>query len=793
MPIRTVAIGLILSLQLAAPFASPASAQTVLEEAFPGLAFNRSVDFQTAGDGRIFVVEQPGVIRVFDNDPGASEAPLFLDIRDRVDNAGGEEGLLGLAFHPSFPDSGYLYVNYTNAASKSVVSRFSIDPDDPERADPGSEIVLLTVDQPFGSHNGGQLAFDLTGKLLISFGDGGSGGDRLGNGQNATNLLGAILRIDVDAVAATGSYAIPPDNPFAGNALGYREEIFAYGLRNPWRFSVDPVTGRIWAGDVGQSTVEEVDVIESGKNYGWNIMEGSGCFDSDVCDRTGLTLPVWEYGRSEGASVTGGYVYRGSAAPSIEGLYVYGDYVSGRIWTLDMSDSLSPVNTLLLDTDHRIPAFGQDDDNELYVLTFGGSIYTFGVAGDGRPTFGSQPPAQTAEQDSFSHEIVVADPDGGGIVITSLMLPEWLQLSDSGNGSAALSGVPDDAEVGRHVVALRAAEATGSGASYQHFVLEVVAVNDAPSIQGAPLIVAEAFEDAAFTLKLIATDPDSPDLSWESVVDLPPWMSFEDNADRTATVSGTPSQADVAPESDYVFHVSDSSLRDSVTVRLAVRAVNDAPTPPQLTSPSDGASVLIEGGPEELLRVSWNPATDVDLDSGQGLSFTWRLNTSAEFEGSDLLSAESDTTFVDLELGQLASAMDGAGISPGGALTAYHSVTASDSDLDTMGPAHRITLTRGSLTQTEDLSVPTQFTLTQNYPNPFNPETTIRFGLPKTADVRLSVFDLSGRTIAVLASGPLAPGWHEATWNGEGLASGIYFYHLSAGQFEHTRSMLLLK
>jgi hypothetical protein len=332
------------------------------------------------GDGtnRLFVVEQSGIIYVFDNEPSVSEKSVFLDIQGMVDASGFEEGLLGLAFHPDYENNGYFFVDYTaDTPERSVISRFEVSDTNPDSADATSEFVILELDQPFDNHNGGQISFGPDGYLWISFGDGGAGGDPGGNGQDRTTLLGSIIRIDVDTTQSGNNYGIPPDNPFVGNVMGYREEIYAYGLRNAWRFSFDTPTGRVWAGDVGQNEYEEVDLIESGKNYGWNIMEGFHCYNSVMCDTTGLTLPVWEYDHSDsgGSSITGGFVYRGPCVPEIYGKYVYGDFISGRIWALEYDGSQVVSNTELVDTTLDISSFGIDAGNELYVCTFDGDIY----------------------------------------------------------------------------------------------------------------------------------------------------------------------------------------------------------------------------------------------------------------------------------------------------------------------------------------------------------------------------------------------------------------------------------
>lgn len=355
-------------------------------KAFPNLQFQRPLYLQHPGDGsnRLFVVVQRGMIYVFQNDPSVEQKKVFLDIHDQVYSEANETGLLGLAFHPNFENNGYFYVNYTAPNPlHTVISRFQVDAGG--QVISGSETVLLTFEQPFGNHNGGQIQFGPKGYLFIGTGDGGSAGDPMGNAQNRKVLLGKILRIDVngsqnalpaEASAQAGkNYAIPPGNPYVGNSKGFEEEIYAYGLRNPWRFSFDVKTGKLWVGDVGQSSWEEIDIVKKGGNYGWDIMEGKHCYNADTCDKSGLILPVHEYGRDLGRSITGGFVYRGDRLQSLKGKYIYADYLSGRIWALDASDPENSENTLLVNTDLRISSFGVDAQNELYICSFDGYIY----------------------------------------------------------------------------------------------------------------------------------------------------------------------------------------------------------------------------------------------------------------------------------------------------------------------------------------------------------------------------------------------------------------------------------
>lgn len=360
---------------------SPPLRPLEIERAFPAIGFQRMVDMAFPDDGSnlVFLVLQPGRIVVFPNDQAAPVAREFLDIRDRVNNHGNEEGLLGLAFDPDFSSNGHFFVYYTASdPRRSVVSRFSVSGDDVDKVDTNSERVVLEIAQPASNHNGGQLRFGSDDFLYIAVGDGGGRGDSYGNGQDLSTMLGTILRIDVSVIDASGSYSVPPDNPFVGRE-GALPEIWAYGLRNPWRFSFDRATDDLWAADVGQNRFEEVDIVVAGGNYGWNKMEGFRCFpESQVsCDRQGLVLPVVGYARDHGCSVTGGYVYRGVELPWLQGAYVYGDYCSGTIWALRYNGDSVEEQLEIADTRLNISSFAENPSGELYILSFDGGIFRF--------------------------------------------------------------------------------------------------------------------------------------------------------------------------------------------------------------------------------------------------------------------------------------------------------------------------------------------------------------------------------------------------------------------------------
>lgn len=314
---------------------------------------------------RLFIVEQGGMVRIVEK--GALRAEPFLDLKKQV-RSGGERGLLSIAFHPRYRENGLFYLNYTGGAWQ-LTSRISEFPRrDALSAHADKERLLLEIHQPYSNHNGGQIAFGADGMLYIGMGDGGSANDPHGHGQNLATLLGSMLRIDVTP-GDTAAYRIPADNPFVKRA-GARAEIWAYGLRNPWRFSFDALTGELWAGDVGQNAREEIDIVRAGLNYGWNIMEGDICTPSvnAKCDTSHLEKPVYSYGRGDGMAVTGGFVYRGRAIPELCGKYIYADYVTQRIWALTRSPNGGVDNALLTQAPDNISSFGVDGHNELYVL-----------------------------------------------------------------------------------------------------------------------------------------------------------------------------------------------------------------------------------------------------------------------------------------------------------------------------------------------------------------------------------------------------------------------------------------
>jgi glucose/arabinose dehydrogenase len=322
------------------------------------------------GSGRLFVVEKTGTIRIVKGDQ-VLPTP-FLDISSKIRASGSEQGLLGLAFHPRYAENGRFFVGYTDNAGRNTVERYQVSAD-PDRADAATGVTLLSIDDPAQNHNGGNVVFGPDGMLWVGTGDGGASGDRYQNGQNRQALLGKMLRLDVDNGEP---YAIPADNPYVGNSA-YLPEIWAMGMRNPWRYSFDRTTGDLWIGDVGQNAFEEIDRVPAGSpgglNFGWPIMEGLHCFPAGAqCSQQGYEQPVAEYGRGGGCSVTGGYVYRGATYPSLQGLYFFGDFCTGRIWSLDQQESGVWRMTEQLQNPIQISSFGEDEAGEVYVTTFTG-------------------------------------------------------------------------------------------------------------------------------------------------------------------------------------------------------------------------------------------------------------------------------------------------------------------------------------------------------------------------------------------------------------------------------------
>ncbi|NMO17509.1 hypothetical protein HPC49_27295 [Pyxidicoccus fallax] len=413
-----------------------------LQRVFPRLSFRQPLfALQAPGDSRrVYVVEKEGRIRVFSHEADPASSSLFIDLSSRVDATHDESGLLGMAFHPRFATNGEVFLSYMDEDGKgklySYISRFRSQ-DGGATLDPASEERILELYQPYSYHNGGHLAFGPDGYLYIGFGDGGGREDPSRTAQDPRQLFGKLLRIDVDGAKP---YATPPGNPYANG--GGRKEIYALGFRNPWRWSFDRKTGALWLGDVGEKRYEEVNRVVLGSNHGWSVLEGTSCLRGNTCDTRGLTPPVVTYGRAEGVSVTGGYVYRGGAVPALSGLYVYGDFGTGRIWTLpgNATPGGGAKPTRILSTSLNISSFAELNDGELLVVDFaGGGLHQL-------------VPAKPAPQGAFPQRLSQsgcvdpADPTrpAGGLIPYGVNAPLW---SDGAKKERFLA-VPDGKTVG---------------------------------------------------------------------------------------------------------------------------------------------------------------------------------------------------------------------------------------------------------------------------------------------------------------------------------------------------------
>lgn len=374
--IRCIGFGIVVSVFTQTCFAESPAGEVEIVLAYPNLSFDSSVFLAVVpGDNRLAVVEQVGRIKVFADDENADTTTTVLDISDRIVFRG-EQGLLGLAFDPDFEKNRVVYLNYSMARPRrNVISSMRWDATT-DALQVSTERIIIEIEQPFSNHNGGMLAFGPDDYLYIGVGDGGSGGDPKGHGQDTQTLLGNLLRIDVHPENTDQPYAIPADNPFVDNAC-CKPEIYSYGWRNPYRFSFDSETGELWAPDVGQNAIEEINKVVAGGNYGWNAFEGTRRYAKGVViESNDLQQPVFEYKHSEGRSITGGSVYRGNAVPSLSGLYIYGDYASGKIWALELNGQGNTRNTHLGNV--RGPTgFGETADGDVVIVTHNSGLYKF--------------------------------------------------------------------------------------------------------------------------------------------------------------------------------------------------------------------------------------------------------------------------------------------------------------------------------------------------------------------------------------------------------------------------------
>jgi len=740
--IRSVLTRTILLVVVSRSFLLHASAQAYITDPFPNLSFNSPVGLYHPNDttNRICVVEQGGVIRIFPNDSTVSTTRTFLDISDSI-ISGGEMGLLGLAFHPNYASNGYFYVDYTrDNPLRTVISRFRVSATNPDSADRSSEVALLEQLQPFTNHKGGQLAFGPDGDLYIAFGDGGSGGDPYGNGQNRDTLLGKIVRINVDSTSGPRNYVIPVDNPFYGDTTK-RQEIFSYGMRNPWRFSFDNQT--LWCGDVGQDLWEEIDTILNGRDYGWNIMEATHCYNpSSGCNEAGLTLPIWEYGHDAGrCAIVGGFVYRGSAIPSLVGKYIYGDYCTGEIWMLTPVPSSTPLDSLLFSSGTNISAFGEDRNKELYFCDLGsGKVFKFWSTLPGPfsllapPDFATDQPdimtlAWTTSPGASTYHLQIATDSG----FTSLVLND----STIHDTSDQVGPLPDSTTLYWRVRAFNGVRST-SFTSFRRFTTSLIStplrVLKSWNLLSLPVVPADARKSVIFPTALSNAFLYNPGTGYEIRDTLLTgrgyWVKFGDTG--TVGIVGTPLSDDTTDV------VTGWNMIGSLSQTISTSSISSSP----------GGIVT-----SQFFWYEGNYRTSDSLRPGKG--YWVKVNQDGRLIFSASPSAAMKSERIQIE------------------------------PTTEFPPAPPNTLG----TQ----PIPREYSLEQNYPNPFNPTTLIRYALPAETRVVLKIYNILGEEVATLVDETEEPGSRSVTWNANNVPSGIYVYRLVTGRFSDVRKMVLIK
>jgi len=781
------------------------------ERVFPGLSFAQPIYLTHAGDGsnRIFIVEKRGVIKILPNDENAVSFKTFLNIRDQVNDSKSESGLLGMAFHPLYSENGKFYLHYNYGNLYSRVSEFRVS-SDPDVADPASERELFSFEQPYSNHNGGTITFGPDGFLYIGFGDGGSGGDPKGNGQDLKTLMGAILRIDVDNKTGNLEYAIPPDNPYAGNSNGWREEIWAWGLRNPWRFSFDRVNGTLWCGDVGQGIYEEVDIITKGGNYGWNIMEGFHCYNTTGCDTAGLSLPVSEYTHSVGKSITGGYVYYGSALPQLTGYYIYGDFSTRLVWGLLYKDDAVVSNEKLFTCPSPVASFGEDEAGKVYIVGYDGKIYMIRENTD-TPTPGKVPNTISA---SGLYSDITTKSVSPGIIPYSVIAPFWsdgaskerflalpgteqLGFSPEGNYEfpansvlvknfflEMVKGEPESRKlVETRFMVKRQSGELWDGFSYQWDENETDAT------------LLPVGLDKTFTI----TDPSAPGGSYQQI-----WRYPSRNECQVCHV----------PAAGYVLGfrtrqlnrdhnydgVIDNQLRSYNYVQLFMTDIGeDYAGFPRLVDPLDESADINKRARSYL---------DANCAYCHMPGSTGRSNMNLLYS-----AALADMNIIDIPamLGDLG--VPGANrVKPGVPdesviylrmldLGEYRMPQISTFIVDEQGAKviadWIISLGPNRITQSNK-PVPASHRLLPVFPNPFNQSATIRFELGKREQVTITVYNMLGKKITTLVREYQSEGLFKTNWDGtdetgQTVSSGLYIVEMRAGPFTRRVKMMLIK
>lgn len=764
-----------------------------LERVFTDLRFSSSLYLTHAGDGsnRLFVVERSGVVRAFlENNP--AQTSVFIDLRDRVRTPSNETGLLSIAFHPRHRKNGLFYIFYTTGDLITRVAEFGVRAGDPLRGDPTSERVLLDVHQPAGNHNGGQIAFGLDGHLYIGLGDGGGSNDVFNNGQDPTTLLGSILRIDVDRREGELAYAIPYDNPFDGSQ-GQRREIWAWGLRNPWRFSIDRLTGQLWAGDVGQSDWEEVNLIERGGNYGWNTMEGTQCFDPpDACDSSNLVLPAYEYDHSVGRSVTGGYVYRGPRLVRLQGTYLYGDFVNKQVWGLRRRPDGQVENRLLALSPSPIASFGENEQGEVYVVGFDGTIYRL-VEKDGVEPPGNIPTKLSAVG---LYTDIAARRIAPGVIPYSVNAPFW-----------------SDGATKERFIALPGAERIDFSSNGNWAF-------PARSVLVKSFYLGNQLVETRFMVKRPQGEAwDGYSYMWDG----DDATLLTGSATRTYLVDGQerthyfPSRAECltchTPQNGYVLGVrteqlngphayaeaTDNQLRTLDHIGLFNHPIQSATEDLSRLPRYDDTRVPIAARARAYLATNC-ASCHQPAGTGRG-SMDMRFQTPLEQTGLVDVAA----LYGDLGIAKPRR------IAPGNSQQSTLLARMRTLGNDRMPPLASLRvdargtalveqwITEWSATAVSPAeTVSDDFLLQQNYPNPFNASTRIRYTLSEEGPFSLVVYNALGQRVRKLVTNWGTVGTHTAQWDGlrdggQAAASGLYFYRLERGEQTQVRRMTLLR
>lgn len=791
-------------------FSGDTLAEMELNRVFQNLSFSKLLYLTHAGDGteRIFSVEKDGIIRVFPKDYNVDESAIYLNITSQVNSDPSEAGLLGLAFHPDYITNGKFYVSYNYGNLYSRISEFSVS-SNPDSADISSERVIIEIQQPYGNHNGGQISFGPNGYLYIALGDGGSGGDPQGNGQNLQTLLGSILRIDIDHTDEGLQYSIPPDNPFIDNTQGWREEIWAYGLRNPWRFSFDRSEGTLWLADVGQGNWEEVNIIEKGWNYGWKIMEGLHCYSpSSNCDISGLTMPIVEYSHNEGQSITGGYVYRSSNSElsRLSGVYIYGDYVSQRIWGLKYENNTIIENKLIAESPSRIASFGEDEDGEVYVIGYNGRIYIFQEK-EGSTSANGVP--QTLSESGLYQDIEnqVVSP---GIIEYSVNSPLWsdgaykrryLALSDTSQIIFSESeiwefpwetilvkefyferekGNPDTREiVETRLLVKHAKEDQWSGFSYIW--------NDEKT--DAYLLTSDT------TKTYTISDIQAPGGSYDQDYYYPSREEcFRCHTNAAGFVLGLKTSQ---INKDHIYgDIWDNQLRSYNHIELFNEDIGEDYTNFQtLPDPHDDkyslesrARSYLDANCASCHLPGGSGRTNLDLRYNTSLEETNLLNIPAELENMGIPDAlRINTTSPDSSILFLRMIDTSKFRMPplASSVVDEEGTNLIRAWIDSLGSPH-------TLIPAHNQNITKSFRLTSVYPNPFNPSTKIEFAVPEAANLKIRIFNINGQCIKSIDFLAFSPGLHNITWNarndnGKKVSSGIYFIQVTA-EYLHNKT-----